>query len=138
MTKRFLLITLILVISTALIACGKKYDKEIEEVTSLEIKDRNDSSDTTFNKYERKKSNIYVYQDGKVIMLSYAPLKGNSELSTRMYLKNETTGKYEKDINGKPKEIYEENKPDYKEENLKRIDKSNSLKRMKSLGVAFF
>ncbi|MBS3277731.1 hypothetical protein KCW34_12750 [Staphylococcus aureus] len=52
MTKRFLLITLILVISTALIACGKKYDKEIEEVTSLEIKDRNDSSDTTFNKYE--------------------------------------------------------------------------------------
>ena len=28
-----------------------------------------------------------MYQDGKVIMLSYAPLKGNSELSTRMYLK---------------------------------------------------
>ncbi|HHC9965981.1 TPA: cystatin-like fold lipoprotein [Staphylococcus aureus] len=119
MTKRFLLITLILVISTALIACGKKYDKEIEEVTSLEIKDRNDSSDTTFNKYERKKSNIYVYQDGKVIMLSYAPLKGNSELITRMYLKNETTGKYEKDINGKPKKFMKENKPDYKEENLK-------------------
>ncbi|EZY93601.1 hypothetical protein V044_02739, partial [Staphylococcus aureus S56_POEL] len=41
MTKRFLLITLILVISIALIACGKKYDKEIEEVTSLEAKDRN-------------------------------------------------------------------------------------------------
>lgn len=119
MTKRFLLITLILVISTALIACGKKYDKEIEEVTSLEIKDRNDSSDTTFNKYERKKSNIYVYQDGKVIMLIYAPLKGNSELSTRMYLKNETTGKYEEDINGKPKKFMKENKPDYKEENLK-------------------
>ena len=55
MTKRFLLITLILVISTALIACGKSMIKEIEEVTSLEIKDRNDSSDTTFNKYEKKK-----------------------------------------------------------------------------------
>ena len=56
------MITLILVISIALIACGKKYDKEIEEVTSLEAKDRNDSSDPEFNKYERKKSNIYVYE----------------------------------------------------------------------------
>ena len=53
-----------------------------------------------------------MYQDGKVIMLSYAPLKGNSELSTRMYLKNETTGKYETDINGNPKKFMKENKPD--------------------------
>ncbi|MBH4735897.1 cystatin-like fold lipoprotein [Staphylococcus aureus] len=119
MTKRFLLMTLILVISTALIACGKKYDKEIEEVTSLEAKDRNDSSDPEFNKYERKKSNIYVYEDGKVITLTYAPFKGSSELSTRMYIKNETTGNYKEDINGKPKKFMKENKPDFKEENLK-------------------
>ncbi|HHV8931151.1 TPA: cystatin-like fold lipoprotein [Staphylococcus aureus] len=119
MIKRILTITFILVISISLVACGKKYDKEIDEVTKLEAKDRNDSSDSTFNKYERKKSNIYVYQDGKVITLTYAPLKDNAELTTRIYFKNETTGKYEKDVNGKPKKFMKENKPDYKEENIK-------------------
>ncbi|EZV55559.1 hypothetical protein V074_02847, partial [Staphylococcus aureus 2010-60-1240-1] len=38
MTKRFLLITFILILSVALIACGKKYDKEIDEVSKIEEK----------------------------------------------------------------------------------------------------
>ncbi|WP_215388238.1 cystatin-like fold lipoprotein [Staphylococcus aureus] len=119
MKKGFLISAFILVLSIALVACGKSYDKEIEEVVSLEQKDRNSNSDKEFRKYERKESDIYVYQDGKVITLSYKPFKDSDMLSTRVYRKNETTGKYEEDYNAKPKKFMKENKPDYKEENLK-------------------
>ncbi|MCR0866977.1 DUF4467 domain-containing protein [Staphylococcus aureus] len=118
MTKRFLLITLILVISTALIACGKKYDKEIEEVSKLEEKRTSDTSGD-FNKFERKKSNINVYNDGKFITLSYKWDNDSTKLWTSLYGKNETTEKYEKVYNAKPEKFMKENKPDYKEENLK-------------------
>ncbi|MCS5315202.1 MULTISPECIES: cystatin-like fold lipoprotein [Staphylococcus] len=119
MTKRFLLITLILVISTALIACGKKYDKEIEEVSKLENKSSKESQLKDTLEFKRDKSNIYVYNEGKVIALTYKSLKDSDTLWTSLYRKNETTGKYEEDYNAKPKKFMKENKPDYKEENLK-------------------
>ncbi|HHQ5170698.1 TPA: cystatin-like fold lipoprotein [Staphylococcus aureus] len=118
MTKRFLFITFVLVMSLALVACGNKYDKEIEEVSKLEEKSTNDTSGG-FNKYERKKSNINVYDDGKIITLSYKSKQDSVGLWTSLYRKNETTGKYEEDSNAKPKKFMKENKPDYKEENLK-------------------
>ncbi|MCT2557151.1 MULTISPECIES: cystatin-like fold lipoprotein [Staphylococcus] len=119
MTKRFLLITLILVISTALIACGKKYDKEIEEVSKLEEKSWNTDMISNAKKFDRNTSNFYVYNDGDIILVSYQSMKSTKDLSTSMYYKNKTTGNYSENINGKPKKFMKENKPDYKEENLK-------------------
>lgn len=116
MTKRFLLITLILVISTALIACGKKYDKEIEEVSKLE---KESTKDRSTKKFSRENSNFKVYENGKVIIVSYKSLDGNGVERNSFYRKNETTSKYEEDINAKIKRYERENKPDYKEENLK-------------------
>ncbi|HDF0610412.1 TPA: cystatin-like fold lipoprotein [Staphylococcus aureus] len=119
MIKRFLLITFILVISTALIACGKKYDKEIEEVTKLESNSTKQSQLKDSLEFKRDKSNVNVYDGGVIITLTYKSLKDSDSLWTSVYRKNETTGKYEKDYNAKPKKIMKENKPDYKEENLK-------------------
>ncbi|CAG9978519.1 TPA: cystatin-like fold lipoprotein [Staphylococcus aureus] len=118
MTKRILLMTLILVISTSLIACGKKYDKEIEEVSKLEEKKTSDTSGG-FNKYDRNKSNIYVFEDGKVIILAYKLSNKSSSLTYALYSKNETTDMYKEDNYGKPEKFMKENKPDYKEEHLK-------------------
>ncbi|MCS4502370.1 DUF4467 domain-containing protein [Staphylococcus aureus] len=119
MTKRFLLMTLILVISTSLIACGKKYDKEIEEVSKLENTQIQKAKLSDANKFERDKSNIAVYEDGKVIILTYHFVKGSDSLTQSFYRKNETTNKYEEQSSEKPKKFMKENKPDYKEENLK-------------------
>lgn len=119
MTKRFLLITLILVVSTSLIACGKKYDKEIEKVSKLEEKSWNTDMISNAKKFDRNTSNFYVYNDGDIILVSYQSMKSTKDLSTSMYYKNKTTGNYSENINGKPKKFMKENNPDYKEENLK-------------------
>ncbi|EZY71366.1 cystatin-like fold lipoprotein [Staphylococcus aureus] len=119
MTKRFLLITFILILSVALIACGKKYDKEIDEVSKIEEKKIEERQSTDNRKYKRETTNVYVYEDGKVITLTYKSKKDNDMLVTRLYRKNETTGKYEEDFNAKSEKFMKEHQPDYKEENLK-------------------
>ncbi|WP_457806457.1 cystatin-like fold lipoprotein [Staphylococcus aureus] len=120
MRKRFLFITFILVISMALVACGNKYDKEIEEVSKMEEQDVKDSQLPDKRKYKRETTNFYVYEDGKVITLTYKKIKDSDTLVTRLYRKNETTGKFEEDYNAKKKRYMKEHKPDYKEENLKK------------------
>ncbi|ACY11582.1 MULTISPECIES: cystatin-like fold lipoprotein [Staphylococcus] len=119
MTKRFLLITFILILSVALIACGKKYDKEIDEVSKIEAKKVEELKTPDERKYKRETTNVYVYEDGKVITLTYKFRKGSDTLVTRLYRKNETTGKYEQDYDAKKERYMKEHKPDYKEENLK-------------------
>ncbi|MCR0867622.1 DUF4467 domain-containing protein [Staphylococcus aureus] len=119
MRKRFLFITFILIISMALVACGKKYDKEIEEVSKLEKEYTDGAQSSSTAGFERKRSNIFVYEDGKVITLTYKSQKDSDMLSTSLYRKNETTGKYEEDYNANKKQYMKEHKPDYKEENLK-------------------
>ncbi|EZT29784.1 hypothetical protein V113_02726, partial [Staphylococcus aureus Tur-4] len=74
---------------------------------------------TDNRKYKRETTNVYVYEDGKVITLTYKSKKDNDMLVTRLYRKNETTGKYEEDFNAKSEKFMKEHQPDYKEENLK-------------------
>ncbi|HDN3442145.1 TPA: cystatin-like fold lipoprotein [Staphylococcus aureus] len=119
MIKRFLLITFILTLSVALIACGKKYDKEIDEVSKIQEKEIEERQSTDNRKYKRETTNIYVYEDGKVITLTYKPIKNSDTVTTKLYRKNETTGKYEQDYDAKKERYMKEHKPDYKEENLK-------------------
>ncbi|NKO44247.1 cystatin-like fold lipoprotein [Staphylococcus aureus] len=119
MKKRFLFITFLLVISMTLVACGNKYNKEIEEVSKMEAQDVKDSELPDKREYKRDTTNFYVYEDGQVITLTYKSLKDSDTLWTSLYRKNETTGKYEQDYNAKKKRYMKEHKPDYKEENLK-------------------
>ncbi|HAR2858376.1 TPA: cystatin-like fold lipoprotein [Staphylococcus aureus] len=119
MKKRFLISAFILILSIALVACGKEYDKEIEEVSKLEKEETEHAQSPETLKFERDKSNIHVYDDGKLITLSYKATKNGVGLSTSLYRKNETTDNYEKDYNAKLQKFMKENKPDYKEENLK-------------------
>ncbi|EZV59997.1 hypothetical protein V074_02269, partial [Staphylococcus aureus 2010-60-1240-1] len=109
----------ILILSVALIACGKKYDKEIDEVSKIEEKKIENWKDSDFRKYKRDTTNIYVYEDGKVITLTYKFKKDSDILTTDLYRKNETTGKYEEDDNVNKERYMKEHEPDYKEENLK-------------------
>ncbi len=117
--KRFLSIVFILAISITLVACGKNYDKEIEEVSKLKNSQIEKAKLSNVNKFQRDKSNIYVYDNGAVIVLKYHFTKNSSSVSYALYRKDETAGKYEEDYNAKPKKFMKENKPDYKEENLK-------------------
>ncbi|HDP5859496.1 TPA: cystatin-like fold lipoprotein [Staphylococcus aureus] len=119
MRKRFLFITFILVMSMTLVACGKKYDKEIEEVSKIEAQKIEKTKINDDRKYKRETTNIYVYEDGKVITLTYKFRKGSDTLVTRLYRRNETTGKFEQDYNANEVKYAKEHKPDYKEENLK-------------------
>ncbi|WPF96928.1 cystatin-like fold lipoprotein [Staphylococcus aureus] len=119
MKKRFLFSAFILVLSIALVACGKNYDKEIEEVSKLHADSWNSDMSGDAKKFDEATTNFYVYEEGMVIILVYRPIKNSDFLSYRLYRKNETTGKYEEDYKTKPKRFMKENKPDYKEENLK-------------------
>ncbi|ORI02824.1 hypothetical protein B5723_08045 [Mammaliicoccus sciuri] len=106
---------LLLSIVMILAACGQNYDKEIDEITKLEKIDRDNSK-----KVKRNSSNYYVYENGNVIVMSYQSLMGGTSIRPHLYKYNETSEKYEEDRNIHVKEYMKENKPDYKEENLKK------------------
>ncbi|MGK0575482.1 cystatin-like fold lipoprotein [Macrococcus capreoli] len=103
-----------------LTACGNKYEDDINQVLDMEKKEsesmKNVGSD--WITLDKNKTNNYVYEDGKVILIEYVSNKSN--LITRaMYVKNATSGKFEA-VNEKEKEYMKTHEPVYKEMNLKK------------------
>ncbi|MBX5319987.1 cystatin-like fold lipoprotein [Staphylococcus caprae] len=106
------LLSLVLILG----ACGNKYDKEIDSVVKKEKSDNKE--DKYFNQFKKDKSNIYVYDDGNIIVLSYKSIKGSDTVTYDLYRKTQGNGKYEKD-NDHVERFVKEHEPDYKEENMK-------------------
>lgn len=111
---------LLLSIVLLLTACGKKYDKEIDEVAKIEKKSVESSGISDYRDFKRNSSDFYVYEDGKVITVTYKTFKNSDTKFTNLYRLNETSSKYEEDKNVHVKKYMKNNKPDYKEENLKK------------------
>lgn len=103
-----------------LTACGQKYDKEIDEVTKLEKQSVHETKDSKDRDIKRKTSNFNVYEEGKVIVISYKYNKNHNYLWHTLYRLNETNNEYEEDKNGRAKDYMKNHEPDYKEENLKK------------------
>lgn len=103
-----------------LTACGQKYDKEIDEVTKLQKESINETKDSTDRDFKRKTSDFNVYEEGKVIVITYKYNKNKDDLWHTLYRLNETSNKYEKDLNTRAKDYMKNHEPDYKEENLKK------------------
>ncbi|GAB0230414.1 cystatin-like fold lipoprotein [Staphylococcus pseudintermedius] len=117
MKKTFILfISLIFVLA----ACGKKYDKEIEQVTKLEQKSVEDSQADNRKKVNRNSSDYKVYDNGNVITMTIVPFEDSDMTATRVYRLNKTNQKYEEDLSENVTEYQESNKPDYEENNLEK------------------
>ncbi|HDE5119647.1 TPA: cystatin-like fold lipoprotein [Staphylococcus aureus] len=117
MKKLFLLI-----ISSVFIlsACGNKYDKEIEEVTKLEQESVKKSKLDDRRSVNRDSSDFKVYDDGNTITMSLMPDKNSDLEVTRIYKLNQTSGKYEEDLNENVTKYQKNNKPDFEENNMKK------------------
>ncbi|WP_151131817.1 cystatin-like fold lipoprotein [Staphylococcus aureus] len=117
MRKLFLLfISSIFVLS----ACGNKYDKEIEEVTKLEQESVKKSKLDDRKSVNRDSSDFKVYDDGNVITISLVAFKNSDTVVTSLYKLNQTTGKYEEDLNENVTKYQKNNKPDFEENNMKK------------------
>ncbi|HDG4930325.1 TPA: cystatin-like fold lipoprotein [Staphylococcus aureus] len=117
MKKLFLLfISSIFVLS----ACGNKYDKEIEEVTKLEKHSIKESKIDNKKNIDRGDSDYNVYDDGDVITISYVAFNDSDTVHTSLYKLNQTSGKYEEDLNENVTKYQKNNKPDYEENNMKK------------------
>lgn len=117
MKKLFLLfISSVFILS----ACGNKYDKEIEEVTKLEQQSFKKSQLDDRRTVKRSSSDYKVYNDGNIITMSLMPDKNSDLEVTRIYKLNQSSKKYEKDLNENVTEFQKQNKPDYEENNMKK------------------
>ncbi|HAR6196585.1 TPA: cystatin-like fold lipoprotein [Staphylococcus pseudintermedius] len=117
MRKSFILfMSLIFVLA----ACGKKYDKEIEQVTKLEQKSVEESQLENVKKFERNSSDYKVYENGNKIVVSYNPFKDSETVMSDLFEKNQTSGDYEEVENVNVEKYQKNNKPDYEENNLKK------------------
>ena len=104
-------------LALVLAGCGNKYEKEINSVAKVANKDIS-NDDKEFVKYNKDKANTYVYDDGNIIIINYKAIKGSNTKVYDLYKKNQTSNEYEYE-SGKAKRYMENNKPDYKEENMK-------------------
>ena len=59
-----------------------------------------------------------LYEDGKVIIMTYISFKDNTVF--QVYIKNQTSDKYEEDSNIDAEKFEKDNKPVYEENNMKK------------------
>lgn len=105
---------LLLSMIVLLAACGNKYDEEFDKIIKQERESRKESK---FKKPTRENSNFKVYEEGKVILLSYVYDDENT-IHYSLYKKNETSGDYEEEDHVNEEEYEKNNKPDYEENNM--------------------
>ncbi|RIM33163.1 cystatin-like fold lipoprotein [Staphylococcus caprae] len=103
-------------LALVLAGCGNKYEKEINSVVKKEK--ANSKEDKYFNEFNKKNSDIQVFDDGNIIVLSYKSIKGSDTVTHDLYRKSPGNDKYEKD-NDHVERFFKDHKPDYKEENMK-------------------
>lgn len=93
--------------------CSNTYDKEIDQIISLETVEIKDAK-KDIDKVEREKTCVKVYEDGKVIEMNYWIRNGDS---VRAYYK-EIRGEYKRVVNSEAKATVNlEVKPVYQEDN---------------------
>ncbi|GEQ08166.1 DUF4467 domain-containing protein [Staphylococcus haemolyticus] len=104
-----------------LAACGNdKYVDKIDKAVKMQDQKqeqmaKNDTGDKVKH-FDKKDANIYVYENGKYVVLAYKPLSNNEEVHYYTY---QFDGKKAKRIdNFDTKQYIESHDADYKEENM--------------------
>lgn len=104
-----------------LAACGNdKYVDKIDKAVKMQDQKqeqmaKHDTGDMVKH-FDKKDANIYVYEDGKYVVLAYKPLSNNEEVHYYTYQFDGKKGKYLDNFD--TKQYIESNDADYKEENM--------------------
>ena len=104
-----------------LAACGNdKYVDKIDKAVKMQDQKqeqmaKNDTGDMVKH-FDKKDANIYVYENGKYVVLAYKPLSNNEEVHYYTYQFDGKKGKYLDNFD--TKQYIESNDADYKEENM--------------------
>ncbi|HLR19304.1 MAG TPA: DUF4467 domain-containing protein [Staphylococcus sp.] len=113
---------LMLAVSTLVIAgcsSGKyadKIDKAVDKQNTYQENLAEKQKGDLEEKFDKKNSNIYVYEEGKYVMLAYKPFKDDEEVHYYTYSFKDDKANYLNDFNSK---AYNHNhEPDYKEEHM--------------------
>ncbi|UDI77569.1 DUF4467 domain-containing protein [Staphylococcus taiwanensis] len=118
--KRLLVILGVCVLLVA--ACGNdKYTSKIDKAVKLQEQKqekmaKNDNGDVVKH-FDRKDANIYVFEKGKYVVLSYKPLSNNEEVHYFTYeFEGKKKAKYLENFD--TKKYIASHDSDYKEENM--------------------
>lgn len=104
-----------------LAACGNdKYTDKIDKAVKMqddkqEQLAKNDTGDVV-DHFDKKDANIYVFDDGKYVILGYRPLSDNDEVHYYTYQFSGKSISYKEGFDAKG--YMQDEKPDYKEENM--------------------
>lgn len=110
----------ILMIATA--CSSGKYADKIDKASNKQQKYQThlhkDHKEDVDKKFDKKEANIYVFDDGKYVMIAYKPLKNDAEAQYFTYQFKDGKAKYLKAFNSKG--YYQKHKEDadYEEENM--------------------
>ena len=99
---------------------NNKYQSKIDEILSIQQKKHQDmvkSSDKVNPEFKKERVNRYVYNDGKLIIISYPLYKGNNKLFYAAYEYKNDKIYYKRGFNAKA--YVEQHKPDYKDIKVK-------------------
>ncbi|WP_436861528.1 cystatin-like fold lipoprotein [Staphylococcus caeli] len=115
------LVVLIALATLVIAGCssGKYADKIDKAVKKQEKYQKNlakEHKGDVERKFEKKNSNIYVYDKGKYVMIAYKPIKDDEEVHHYTYQFKDGKAQYIKDF--KAKGYAQKHEPDYKEENM--------------------
>ena len=117
--KKVMTVTIISIIM--MVGCSSgKYAEAIDQAVKqqaqyqkfLADKQKGDVEST----YEKKDSNIYVYENGKYVIIAYKPLKDDDEIHYYTYKIKDDKAHYLENFNTKG--YTQKHEPDYKEENM--------------------
>lgn len=115
---------LIVVLSVCMMlvaGCGNdKYTDKIDKAVKLQDQKqeqmaKNEKGDVVKH-FDKKEANIYVYEDGKYVVLAYKPLSNNEEVHYYMYQFNGKKAHYLENFD--TKKYIGTHDADYKEENM--------------------
>ncbi|MBU7217314.1 cystatin-like fold lipoprotein [Staphylococcus gallinarum] len=120
MRKLFVMAIAVLIVATAC-SSGKyadKIDKAVNKQQAFQKKLHKNHQADVDKKFDKKDANIYVFENGKYVMIAYKPLKNDAEAHYYTYQFKDGKVKYVKDFNSKGYYQKHKDDADYEEENM--------------------
>lgn len=116
------LLFIIIAVSIVMVGCSSsKYadqiDKAVDKQESYQKQYAKEHQGDVDQSFDKKDANIYVFEEGKYVIIAYKPFKDDEEIHYYTYHFKDDKPEYVKDFNTRG--YVQEHEPDYKEENMK-------------------
>ncbi|MCM3518698.1 cystatin-like fold lipoprotein [Staphylococcus xylosus] len=114
---------LLIMMTVILSACSNnddKYQKNINKVLDIQKethKEMAKQNSDVVKEFDKKNTNVYVYKNGKLIIIGYKLFKDKDQIFLATYEFKNDKIYYKRDIN--PEKYVKEHKADYKKERVK-------------------